>query len=46
MVPDVVDALARMKDRGYLAEDDDVVFASATGGHLDSWARTEANSER
>jgi integrase len=35
---DVVDALAKLKERGYLADDDDLVFPSPTGGHIDSWA--------
>ena len=35
MTPDVVDALANLKERGYLAEDGDLVFCSATGAHLD-----------
>lgn len=38
MVPDVVDALATLKNRGYLAEDDDLVFCNSAGNHLDSWA--------
>jgi hypothetical protein len=32
----VTDALARLKDRGYLTEDDDLVFANSAGDHLDS----------
>ncbi len=38
MVPDVVDALAKLKERGYLSDDDDLVFCNTAGDHLDSWA--------
>jgi integrase len=38
MTPPVIDALARLKERGYLAEDTDLVFCSTAGEHLDSWA--------
>jgi integrase len=38
MMPDVVNALATLKNRGYLAEDDDLVFCNSAGDHLDSWA--------
>jgi hypothetical protein len=38
MTPAVVDALGRLKERGYLIEDADLVFCNAAGEHLDSWA--------
>jgi integrase len=38
MTPPVADALARLKERGYLAEDTDLVFCNTAGEHLDSWA--------
>ena len=38
MTPRVIDTLARLKERGYLAEDGDLVFCNSAGGHLDSWA--------
>jgi integrase len=38
MAPAVVDELARLKDRGVFAADDDLVFVNTTGGHLDAWA--------
>ena len=38
MVPDVVDDLAKLKERGYLSDDDDLVFCNTAGDHLDSWA--------
>jgi integrase len=34
LVPDVVDALARLKERGYMADDGDLVFCSTAGDHL------------
>lgn len=38
MTPHVVDTLARLKERGYLSEDDDLVFANTAGDHLCAWA--------
>jgi integrase len=38
MTPPVVDALGRLKERGYLAEDGDLVFCNTAGAHLDAWA--------
>jgi integrase len=38
MTPRVIDTLGRLKDRGYLAEDGDLVFCNSAGGYLDSWA--------
>ena len=38
MVPDVAQALARLSQREQFTEDDDPVFPSATGGHLDGSA--------
>ena len=38
LIPDVVDALARLKERGYMAEDDDLVFCNTAGDHLDNHA--------
>jgi integrase len=38
MMPGVVETLARLKDRGYLTEDTDLVFCNTAGDHLDSWA--------
>jgi integrase len=37
MTPHVVDTLARLKDRGYLTEDDDVVFSNTAGDYLCAW---------
>jgi integrase len=37
MTPHVVDTLARLKERGYLTEDDDLVFSNTAGDHLCSW---------
>ncbi len=34
----VVDALARLKDRGHLTDDDDLVFINTAGGYLASWS--------
>jgi integrase len=38
MTPPVVDALGRLKERGYTAEDCDLVFCNTAGEHLDAWA--------
>jgi integrase len=38
MAPAVVDELARLKDRGVFAADDDLVFCNTLGDHLDAWA--------
>lgn len=38
LVPDIVDALAKLKERGYLAEDGDLVFCNTAGDHLDNHA--------
>ena len=38
MMGEVVDALARLKDREHFADDDDLVFCSLVGGFLDSFA--------
>jgi hypothetical protein len=38
MTPAVVDALAALKDRGYLSEDGDLVFCNTAGARVDSWA--------
>jgi integrase len=38
MTPAVVDALAHLKERGYLTEDDDLVFCSTAGEHLNAWS--------
>jgi Phage integrase family len=38
MMPRVADELARLKDRGHLAADDDLVFCHTAGDHLDAWA--------
>lgn len=38
MTRDVIEVLARLKDRVHFADDGDLVFASAVGDHLDSWA--------
>jgi integrase len=37
MTPHVVDTLARLKERGYLTEDDDLVFSNTAGDHLCAW---------
>jgi integrase len=37
MTPHVVDTLARLKERGYLNEDDDLVFSNTAGDHLCAW---------
>jgi integrase len=34
MTPHVVDTLARLKERGYLTDDDDLVFSNTAGDHL------------
>jgi integrase len=38
MIPAVIDSLGRLKERGYLTEDADLVFCNTSGGHLDAWA--------
>jgi len=38
MTPRVIDTLGPLKDRGYLAEDGDLVFCNSAGEYLDSWA--------
>jgi integrase len=38
MMAQVVDALARHKNRDHFTADDDLVFCNSSGGHLDSWA--------
>ena len=38
MMPRVADELARLKDRGYLTDDGDLVFSNTAGDHLDAWA--------
>jgi site-specific recombinase XerD len=38
MTPDVVDALARLKEREHFTADDDLIFCTRLGGHLDAWA--------
>jgi integrase len=38
MMPQVVDALVRLKEREHFTGDDDLVFCSTLGGHLDAWA--------
>ena len=38
MMPRVVDALARLKEREHLTDDDDLVFCNTVGEHLDAWA--------
>lgn len=35
MMPDVVDALAQLKERDHFTEDGDLVFCSTVGEHLD-----------
>jgi integrase len=37
MTPHVVDTLARLKERGYLTEDDDLVFCNTAGDYLCAW---------
>jgi integrase len=38
MVPEVADALARLKEREHFTDDDDLVFCSEVGEFMDSWA--------
>lgn len=38
MTPDVIDGLARLKERDYLTDDDHLVFCNTAGDHLDAWA--------
>jgi integrase len=38
MVPEVADALARLKGREHFTGDADLVFCSEVGGFMDSWA--------
>jgi len=38
MTPPVVDALGRLKERGYVVDDGDLVFCNTAGEHLDAWA--------
>src|SRR5215211_2072515 len=38
MTAAVVDALAQLKEREHFTGDDELVFCSVTGGHLDAWA--------
>ncbi|HEV7483600.1 MAG TPA: site-specific integrase [Solirubrobacterales bacterium] len=35
MMPEVIDVLAKLKERDYFTADSDLVFCSETGGHLD-----------
>jgi integrase len=37
MIPAVVDALARLKERGYLTDDADLIFCNTAGDHLNHW---------
>ena len=37
MVPDVADALARLKDREHFTGDDDLVFVNTVGRYVDNW---------
>ena len=37
MIPEAVDALARLKERDNLTGDDDLVFCDVVGGYLDAW---------
>jgi integrase len=37
MTPHVVDTLARLKERGYLTEDADLVFSNTAGDYLCAW---------
>ena len=37
MTPHVVDTLARLKERGCLTEDDDLVFSNTAGDYLCAW---------
>jgi integrase len=38
MMPVVATALAQLKDRGYLTQDEDLVFCNTAGDHVDAWA--------
>ncbi len=38
LVPELVGPLDRLSQREHFTADDDLVFASGTGGHLDAWA--------
>jgi integrase len=38
MMPVVVDALAKLKERPHFIADDDLVFCTTVGKHLDAWA--------
>jgi integrase len=38
MVPAVLDALGRLKEREHFAGDDDLVFCDVVGGHLNAWS--------
>lgn len=38
MTPDVIDALASLKEREHFTEDDDLVFCSTVGTYLETWA--------
>jgi integrase len=46
MTPHVVDTLARLKERGYLTEDDDLVFSNTAGDHLCAWGYGAATTRR
>ena len=37
MVPDVADALARLKNREHFTGDDDLVFVNTVGRYVDNW---------
>jgi len=38
MIPDVADALARLKDREHFTDDDDLVFPNTVGEFMDNWS--------
>ncbi len=38
MVPEVIDALGRLKEREHFTGDDDLVFCSVAGGYLGTWS--------
>jgi integrase len=38
LIPDVADALARLKDREHFTGDDDLVFPNAVGEFMDNWS--------
>ena len=46
MMPRVADELARLKDRGYLTDDGDLVFSNTAGDHLDVWALGAGSTRR